>query len=254
MIHFFSTLSKKGGRPDFSEVSVDMHSHLLPGIDDGAKNTEDSIRLINGLQELGFEHFITTPHTMKELYPNSRESIEASFQVLRKELSSSHTLSYSSEYFLDEYFMELMEEDKLVTLPGNRILLEFSQISKPMELEEQLFQIHLKGYKVILAHPERYLFFHQKMNFHFPRLKDMDIDFQVNALSLSGYYGESIRKVAEKLIADGMVEFIGSDTHHDNHLKALAKVQDNKYYQKLLDSGKLQNRSLLTTNARVAHE
>ena len=229
---------------DFSKVGLDMHSHLIPGVDDGAKDVTDSLALINGLKNLGFEHLITTPHTLQDIHPNTKESLNNAHLLLDGKLPAGLTLRLSSEYYLDQQFQDQLESDTVIPLPGNRLLIEFSQITKPYDLEERLFDLNVKGYRPVLAHPERYLFFQPHFEYY-KRIKDMGVELQLNALSLTDHYGKSIRKIAEKLIEKDMIDFIGTDTHHLKHLEILAQVPQSKFFSRLLDSGLLKNQELI---------
>jgi len=229
---------------DFTTVGIDMHSHLVPGIDDGAKNTEDSLMLIEGLRTLGFRHLFTTPHTLQEIHPNTASTIQTGFSGIKDLIPREITMGISSEYYLDEHFEQQVKDNALLPLPGNRLLIEFSQISRPQSLEERIFDLGIKGFQVILAHPERYLFFHKQFNY-FNRLKEMGVELQVNALSLTDYYGKHIRRVAEKLIEADMIDFIGTDLHHSRHLEALKTVPASKHFMRLLSSGLLKNETLV---------
>ena len=247
LTHAYSMLffnKKKAIKYDFSEVGVDMHSHLIPGVDDGAKDLTDSIDLINGLFDLGFSKLYTTPHSMQGVHPNTKSSLTAGLETLKTSFSVAQMPNLSSEYYLDEHFSQLLETQQILPLPGNRILLEFSQVTRPLSLEDSLFELALAGYHVVLAHPERYLFFHKHFQ-DFVRLKDMGLEFQVNALSLSDHYGKNIRAMAEKLIDHQLIDFLGTDIHRVQHLDLLKAIPNSKYYQKLLDQGLLKNRQLL---------
>ena len=241
---FFFNRSRKTAHIDFSALAVDMHSHLIPGVDDGAKDVENSVHLISGLKELGFSELITTPHTLQDIHPNTRETLTASFNLLTGKVPSGIKLALSSEYYLDEQFSNQLQENALMPLPGNRLLIEFSQISRPHDLEQQIFEIGLQGYQIILAHPERYLFFHKHFDY-FTRLKEMGVELQVNALSLTEHYGKHIKVIAEKLIEKEMIDFMGTDLHHTKHLEALKQVPLSKHFTRLVDSGLLKNQSLL---------
>ncbi len=241
MIFFKKT---KQAKNNFSALGVDMHSHLIPGVDDGAESVASSVELINGLHDLGFEKLCTTPHSMQGIHPNTKDSLTAGLSRLQGTLSDQMLPLLSSEYYLDDHFSKLIEDDQLLPLPGNRILLEFSQINRPFGLEDTLFKLALKGYQIILAHPERYLFFHKNFN-DFIRLKDMGLEFQVNALSLSNHYGRNVRTMAEKLIAHKLIDFIGTDTHRKEHLALLKEIPDTKCYKTLIDSGLIKNRALI---------
>ncbi|WP_316817979.1 tyrosine-protein phosphatase [Pedobacter nyackensis] len=239
---FFFNRSKSSYN-DFSAIATDMHSHLIPGVDDGAKDIADSLQLIKGLSELGFTKLYTTPHTLQDIHPNTSETLKNGHAQLDGKLPHGMTLNLSSEYYLDEEFKKQLTSNQLIPLPGNRLLVEFSQIFRPHDLEEVIFDIGIKGYQVILAHPERYLFFHKQFNYY-TRLKEMGIEFQVNAMSLTEHYGKGIKSIAEKLIEKGMIDFIGTDIHHVKHLDVLKKVPSTKHYAKLVDSGLLKNTEL----------
>lgn len=228
---------------DFNAIGIDMHSHLLPSVDDGAASVIQSLQMIRALEDIGFSTLYTTPHSIIDIHPNTPESLEYSFRQIRDSVPDGIVLDYSSEYFLDELFLKNLNSKRLRPLPGNRLLIEFSMINMPFKLETQFFDILMQGYQIILAHPERYLFF-QKDQSMLSRLKDMDIEFQVNALSLGGYYGDNVKQLADKLISKGWVDFIGTDAHHEKHIQALRKIPDSRSYQRLLDQGNLRNNTL----------
>ena len=234
---------KRPQHADFSAIGIDMHSHLVPGIDDGAKDVSDSLQLIEGLRELGFSQLYTTPHTLQEIHPNTAASIREGFATLAPVLPQGIEVNVSSEYYLDEHFAQQVKDNALLPLPGNRLLIEFSQISRPQQLEERFFDLTVQGYELILAHPERYLFFHKTFNY-FTRIKEMGVELQVNALSLTDYYGKHIRRVAEKLIEADMIDYIGTDLHHSRHLEALRSVPASKHFSRLISSGLLKNGEL----------
>jgi len=241
---FFFNRSSKSKYTDFSSIGIDMHSHLIPGVDDGAKDPEDSVQLISGLKELGFHHLITTPHTLQDIHPNTSETLKAGHSKLDGKLPDGITLNLSSEYYLDEQFQNQLNEGGIMPLHGNRILVEFSQISRPHDLEEVFFDLGIKGYQVVLAHPERYLFFHKQFDYY-KRIKEMGVELQVNALSLTEHYGKHIKAIAEKLIEKDMIDFIGTDIHHVRHLEGLKKVPASKYFARLVESGLLKNKDLI---------
>ena len=241
---FFFNRSRPSKYKDFSAIGIDMHSHLIPGVDDGAKDIDDSIELIRGLKELGFSHLITTPHTLQDIHPNTKQTLQQAHALLENHIPEGIKVDLSSEYYLDDQFQQQMTDNTLIPMSGNRILLEFSQISRPQQLEEAIFEIGIKGYQIVLAHPERYLFFHKNFNY-FSRLKDMGLELQVNAMSLTKHYGENIKAVAEKLVEKDMIDFIGTDIHHVKHLSTLRQVPETKSFTRLADSGLLKNQQLL---------
>ncbi|RYE27062.1 MAG: histidinol phosphatase [Sphingobacteriales bacterium] len=239
----FFKRSGKSKHKDFSSINVDMHSHLIPGVDDGAKDVADSIQLIRGLKELGFTKLYTTPHTLQDIHPNTHETLKTAHLLLDGQIPDGITLNLSSEYYMDEQFNKQVTAGTVMPLPGNRLLIEFSQISRPHDLEEVIFDLGIKGYQVVLAHPERYLFFHKQFNY-FTRLKEMGVELQVNALSLTDHYGKNIRSIADKLVEKDMIDFIGTDIHHVKHLGILKRVPESKSFARLIDSGLLKNQSL----------
>ena len=215
----------------FDEHFVDFHSHLLPGIDDGAKNMETSIALIKRMHSYGIKNFITTPHIMSGVYDNTPELILEKQQELQSHLKSigltNITLGAAAEYMLDAGFEKLLEEKKLLTLSDTKILVEMSYHSPPLNLYEQLFNIQMAGYQPILAHPERYAFYHRNKK-EYTKLKEAGCLFQLNLLSLSTYYGKDVQKVAIHLLKEGLIDFAGSDTHHMRHLDALENINQPK--------------------------
>lgn len=241
-MYFFTR--KKSEYADFSVIGVDMHSHLIPAVDDGAQDINDSINLISGLKNLGFSHLYTTPHTLLDFHPNTKATLMTGKSTLDGKIPDGITLNLSSEYYLDEGFKEQLINDELLPLPGNRILVEFSQISRHHDFENVIFEIKIKGFQPILAHPERYLFLHKDFEYY-QKIKDLGVDLQVNALSLTDHYGKSIKKIAEKLIDNEMIDFIGTDIHHVRHLEVLKKVPVTKHFERLVKSGLLKNQSLL---------
>ena len=221
----------------FPQGFVDIHSHLLPGIDDGAKDLEDSIALIEKMSSYGIKNFVTTPHILGDVYPNTPEIINAKLKVVQKELINRNrtdiNIKAAAEYMLDEQFLTLIENDQpLLTLKNNLVLVEMSYFSPPINLYDMLFQLQLKGYKPVLAHPERYNSYHNNFRI-FTKLKSAGCLFQLNLLSLTDNYGKAVRKTTDRLLKEGMYDYVGTDAHHLNHLEALQNIRTIKN-QKLL--------------------
>ena len=208
---------------------VDIHSHILPGIDDGAKNIEDSIKLIEKMRDLGFSKIIGTPHTYTGLYDNTNDSIKKSYEKLKKKLTENINIGYASEYMLEKSIIERAQNNKLLCLKDNYVLVEMSFISKPIALYEILYEIKVNGYIPVLAHPERYLFIKSFGEYY--KLKKYGCLFQANLLSSTDYYGTHIRKNLEKLIDMGLIDFTGSDIHNKQHIKAF----ENQVFIKKID-------------------
>lgn len=220
----------------FPEGFVDIHSHLLPGIDDGAKDLDNSIELITKMSSYGIKNFITTPHVLGDVYPNSSETIRKKLEEVKKELIKRNltdiNIRAAAEYMMDEQFSILLEKNDILTLKDNFILVEMSYFNAPYNLYDILFEIQLKGYKPILAHPERYVFYHNSLD-NFYKLKKAGCLFQLNLLSLTEIYGKGVQKTSEKLLKENMYDFVGTDTHHFNHLNALQKISTKKNFGKL---------------------
>ena len=201
---------------------IDIHSHLLPAIDDGAKTFEDSLRLVKTLQSFGVSQFITTPHIIQHVWENSHEQILANKETTARKLEEANInvpFHAAAEYLMDDQFVRLFQSEKLLTLKDNYVLVEMSYINPPLQLYSILFDLQLAGYIPVLAHPERYLFYHTNFN-EYQKLKKAGCLFQLNLLSVVGYYGENITKIANQLLQKGMYDYVGSDVHHDNHLSA----------------------------------
>ena len=228
----------------FTNSFVDIHSHLLPGIDDGAKDIDTSIALILKMASYGIKNFITTPHVLGNVYPNSTAVIKEKLAVLQKELEKREikgiSIQAAAEYMLDEEFSALLEQKDILVLKDNYILVEMSYFSAPINLYEVLFKIQLKGYKPVLAHPERYNFYHSDFKSYY-KLKQAGCLFQLNLLSLTDQYGKGVQKISKKLLKENLYDFVGTDTHHQNHLALLPKIGTKKTLDKithLLDNNK----------------
>ena len=201
---------------------VDIHSHLLWGIDDGARTFEDSLRLTRALRGFGITEVITTPHIIEHVWDNNPEQIELKKVETLLELRKNEVnipFRAAAEYMMDDHFVQLFQNGELLTLKNNYVLVEMSYINPPIQLYSILFDLQVAGYIPVLAHPERYLFYHNDFE-EYQKLKRAGCMFQLNLLSVVGYYGEGIVKIAERLLQKGMYDFVGSDVHHDNHVAA----------------------------------
>ena len=224
-----------------------MHAHLIPGIDDGAKTVEKSIEYIEGLVKLGYQKLIATPHIMGEYYPNSPEIIQNGLEKLKKGLQQAGItipVTAAAEYFLDDYFLDLLErKEPLLTLTDNLLLIEFSTFAPPANFQAILFQLTTMGYRPVLAHPERYIYYANNLNF-FKEIKSKDCMLQVNLLSLTGHYGPQQKKLAHQLMQSKLIDFAGTDLHHNGHLEILAKGLKKQDLQKYLTSYPFLNNNL----------
>ncbi len=206
---------------------IDIHSHVLPGIDDGAKNKKDSLELILEMKKLGFAKIIGTPHTYTGIYDNSNETIINSFKSISNDIPKDLSVSYASEYMLENNIIEKAKNKELLCLKKNYLLTEMSYISAPINLYEIIFELRLNDYEPIIAHPERYRFYHNSFK-KLIKLKNMGCKFQINLLSLVGFYGNDVMKMTEKLIENKMADFVGSDVHNINQLH-LINSQNSRY-------------------------
>lgn len=234
--------------PDLSSLVCDMHSHLLPGIDDGSATTKTSIELIKGLTDLGYKKFITTPHILWDIYKNDIDTIEPSHEALQTALKESNMdipVKFAAEYFLDYHIDELIEDEvPLLTIKDNIVLTEFSFVSAPLDLKEKLFALQMAGYQPLLAHPERYTYFARDLSIY-DELREAGYYFQVNLLSLTGYYGKVPYEIAQHLVEKKYVDFLGTDLHHTRHLQALqAGTELTGTIKFLEDAGVLMNAGL----------
>ncbi len=221
--------------PDWSFLGTDIHSHLVPGIDDGAQTVEDSIALIQRLRGMGFTNIVTTPHIKSDHYPNNITTITEGLKQLHialKEAGIDIPVKAAAEYYIDEHFMELLEKKELLTIRNNEVLVELSFMFEPINLHTILFEIQSAGYRPILAHPERYGFYHNNYD-AYRDLKNKGCLLQLNTISLSGYYGKQVKHVAEKLLSDHLYDYCGTDMHHLKHADAMDRVYNSGILHKL---------------------
>lgn len=247
MFNFFKAKSKELNKDiDLSVLQTDIHSHLIPGVDDGSQSLEESISLLKQFEELGYKKVITTPH----IYYNSfEEGINVLYEKL-EELKLSAKASgvnidivLGGEHLLDDDISKRVQKNEAISFGDNYLLFEFPMRTEPMGFEAWLFNLQLAGYNLIIAHPERYAYLFDSRKLY-TQLKDRGILFQMNFASLAGYYGKDTQTIAENLIKENMVDLIGSDCHGQRHIDALRKTLRNPFLKELIDSGKLINNKL----------
>ncbi len=200
---------------------IDIHSHLLPGIDDGAKTMDDTRELIAGMQALGYDQFVTTPHIMTGVWENTPQGITSKLDEVTAAIPGIK-LRAAAEYMIDSNFPALFHERQLLPIAQNYVLVEMSYINPPLQLFEILFDLQVAGYAPVLAHPERYTFYQEDFA-AYEKLKHAGCIFQLNLLSTVGYYGPAVAKTAEKLLKKGLFDVAGSDVHHLRHLASFDK-------------------------------
>ena len=248
ILRMFSLFSSKKHMADLSFIGADMHSHLLPGIDDGLQKMEDTISFIKQLHRLGYQKLICTPHIFSGVHPNSPSTIlpvlDSVIEILlNREIPVN--IEAAAEYMIDHEFAQTIKNgDRLLTFGDNYILIEMSYVAASPYLNQVIFDLKLAGLQPVIAHPERYSFYHPQFN-QYEELKDRGCLFQVNLLSLSGYYGNQIKNVAIKLLKNKMIDFVGTDMHHQNHLQTTLKFAQDKKLYKLLENAPLLNKTLL---------
>ena len=229
---------------DFSVLKTDIHSHFIPGIDDGSPDMETTISLIKEMQGLGFKKVITTPHVMSDFYKNSSDIILKGLTDIRSELKVQNInmeIEAAAEYYIDYDFEQKIGKEKFLTFGDNYILVELSFMEAPKNLFDIIFKLQLEGYKVVLAHPERYAFFTMD---DYEELVNRGVLLQINWLSIIGYYSPQIEQKTKDLIAADIVSFIGSDCHNMNHAELYKKCQTKKAWHDLNNSSKLLNNTL----------
>lgn len=245
MLKWFSKKKEEDCAPlDFSVLKTDIHSHFIPGIDDGAPDLETSISLIKKMQELGYKKVITSPHVMSDFYQNSSETILKGLADVRTELKRQNInmeIEAAAEYYIDFDFEQKIGKEKFLTFGDNYILVELSFMQAPNNLFDMIFKLQLEGYKVVLAHPERYQYYAKK---DYEELVSRGVLFQINLLSLIGYYSPKIQQKTKGLIVENQVSFVGTDCHNMNHAALYEKCQTQKDWHDLVNSGKLLNATL----------
>jgi len=190
---------------------TDWHSHILPGVDDGIKTMEDSIETLRRLEETGITELWLTPHIMEDI-PNSTNDLKKRFEELKRRYTGAVTLHLASENMLDPLFESRLSKGDLLPLgvDGDRLLVETSYFSAPINMYDLLDKIKISGLNPVLAHPERYIYMNER---DYRKLKEMGVEFQVNFISFAGGYGKEARDKADWLLEQGFLDYSGSDLH-----------------------------------------
>ena len=223
-------------------LATDMHSHLLPGLDDGAETLEHSLDLLRALRELGYRKLIMTPHIMGDFFKNTPTGIRAALDLLRSAAAEAGLddvkLECAAEYYLDEFLgYKLADGTEMLTFGGEKryLLFETSYMNEPLNLLETIFELQAQGYRPVLAHPERYTYFYGRFAEIEKLRQENGVLLQLNLNSLAGYYSPMAQKVAEQLIDARLVDFVGTDTHHLRHTATLgSKTISSAYFRKLM--------------------
>jgi protein-tyrosine phosphatase len=240
--HLFG--NRKSPQPVSLEyLQTDMHSHLIPGIDDGAQDMQTAVFLVQKMKDLGYRKLVITPHIMSDIYKNTSETIISGLNELKDAVAREGIdieLEASAEYLIEKGLMELIAKEELMTMGDGFVLIELPYFNPPDCLNTIIFELQVAGYKPVLAHPERYGYWHQQFS-RLEELKERGVYFQVNTISLSGYYSYPTKRIAEKLIDAGMVDFLGSDLHNHQSLELLLQTLTTPSLEKAMISGKLLN-------------
>jgi tyrosine-protein phosphatase YwqE len=242
----FPFFRKKKEKINAPELNVDIHSHLIPGIDDGSQSMQESIRLLKGMETLGYKKVITTPHIMADAYKNTPENINYGLSLLRQEAQSNGIkveIEAAAEYYLDDGFYALLEKADMMSIQGEYLLFETSYVAKPIQLEEMIFEISMAGYKPLFAHPERYRYIKDPEK-EFKRFKELGVLFQVNLNSFGGHYGKRAKIHADFLSEAGLIDFLGSDVHHMKQVDTLSTVFQSDAYRDIFTNNTIRNEEL----------
>ena len=220
---------------DLSRFKVDIHSHLIPGIDDGSQTMDETIAMLTKFQSLGYKKVITTPHVMSDSFPNTSENILAGLEDVRAELKKvglTIEIEAAAEYYFDETFIAKIKTKDLLTFGDNYVLLEFAFHSPPQYIDQMFFELQSRGYRPVVAHFERYMYYLGKID-QATEWRRKGINIQININSLFGHYGPEIKKQAERLIDAGEFDFIGTDCHRIEHLMLLENSLTSPYIHKI---------------------
>jgi protein-tyrosine phosphatase len=251
MFNLFKKKKSEQPVPEHLPFDTDIHSHILPGIDDGSPDIATSVALIKGLSQLGIKRSIATPHIIGDLYRNNAATIHTALQQVQEACSKENItmeITAAAEYMLDDYFMELLKKNEpLLTLHKNVILTEIPFSTTPENLADTIAAITAKGYQPILAHPERYSFFQQNFDEYF-YLKEIGFTLQVNLLSVTGYYGSKAAKAAKFIFENNLAALAGTDLHHHKHLAAISSYEGRQLFQQYMGNRPLNDLDAVALN------
>ncbi len=233
---------------DLSLLKVDVHSHFIPGIDDGSQTIEESLVLLTKMRELGYKKVITTPHVMNDYYKNTPEIILSGLEDLKKEVKKNNLdleIEAAAEYNLDLGFEEIIKENKVLTFGGDKkyVLFELSFYNEPKRLKEVIWELNMLNYQPILAHVERYPYWFKKWE-SIEDIVNRDVKLQVNIGSFTGIYGPEVRNTAERLVDKGMIDLLGTDCHNLRHIEMIERARCMPNFHKACELPDLINRQL----------
>lgn len=240
----FNLFRRKPKEPAKLFYSTDVHSHILPGVDHGSQNVEESLEMLRAELDMGITRVMCTSHVTADTFENTPESITAAWETLKEAIAQEKLpveIFPSAEYRIDEYWSKEYAAGHVLPLPGNYLLLENSFVQELIEIDELMFDVQVKGYHPILAHPERYRYYH----FHrerYEKLHKSNVKFQVNLLSLAGYFGKGAKVNAIWLIEKGLCDMFGSDMHNMEHAYVINDYISSREWRKLVEKYNLERR------------
>jgi len=242
----FWIFKKKSKRVSQYSLDIDIHSHILPGIDDGSGSLEESLAMLKGFQEAGYKKLIATPHIMVDVYRNTPAIVKERLELLTEEAKKNGVdieLEVGAEYYLDDGFLEHLNSGDILSFGDDYLLFETSYMDRPINLEDMIFEIQAMGYKPVFAHPERYRYINN-LEKEYKKLKDLGVFFQVNLNSLIGGYGKSAKQKAEFLVKNGMISFLGSDAHSLKHIEGIKKAKKMTNFDTIFQKNSILNKTL----------
>lgn len=225
---------------------IDFHSHILPGIDDGSKNMEDTIEILQEAKNAGFTKIISTSHYLEEYYEcDEKNRIELLNEV--KQNFQDIELYLGNEIYISENMIELLKSSKASSINNTKyILFELPMNTKTVLTKEMIYRVIENDYIPVIAHPERYSYVQENPEY-VEELVDMGAMFQANYGSIIGMYGEKAKKTLKRLLKDDLIEFFGSDVHRPNQIyPKIPKIM--KKLEKIISKERLEE--LTTTNAQ----
>lgn len=243
----FNLFGKKNKEKEKLFFATDIHCHVVPGIDDGSPDAQTSVELIGRMKNWGINRILATPHVTQDTFENTPETIAPALTKLRSALSEAGVeidIANSAEYRLDEFSLAQIDGGKAMPYPGNYLLVENSFIQEPWNLQKIIFDLIVAGYRPIWAHPERYQYYYPKdKRSRYDDMHSYGAMFQINLLSLAGFYGKDEKKVAEYLIEKGYVDFVGTDLHNHRHADAIEAYIGSRDFRRHRDmlAGRLRN-------------
>ncbi|MEG2281966.1 MAG: CpsB/CapC family capsule biosynthesis tyrosine phosphatase [Rikenellaceae bacterium] len=219
---------------------IDIHSHILYGVDDGAQKAESSKAIFDVYKEMGITKIFCTPHIKLSMPDNDPQSLKQKFELFKIEFPNME-MRLAAEYMLDECFSHMTEDKEILSYDGEHVLVELYRRNTLEEIYDKLFGIVVKGYTPVLAHPERYLSFSMR---DLLTIKDRGVLFQLNMPSLTDYYGEVVGRRSKEFFDADIYDFVATDFHDVSQMYHILSLttgrKDRKRFEKLIDN----NRSL----------